>query len=768
MLIVMFTLALSSCGGNATTAGNDGSNSSSGTAPTPPTVNSPPPPSNPPPPSPLAITTTSLPSGTVGNAYAVTLAASGGVSPYRWSLTGGSLPAGLSLDAATGALAGTPAAAADQLSLTFQVADSSANAQTASATLSLTIGAGTISISISPRQAALTVGQKLALTATTSDSTAVTWSVAPAGGSFSSGSSDSGASVTLTAPQTPGVFTVTASSAIDPTQSASMQVAVTDLAGVYTYHNDLSRDGVNQQEYALTPSDVNPSSFGKLFSCTVDGAVYAQPLWVANLEVNGALHNVVFVATEHDSLYAFDADANPCEPLWQVSLIDLSHGGTGDETTVPAGPSGNLVGKGYGDLTPEAGVTGTPVIDPASGTLYVVSKSMNAAGTEFYQRLHAIDITSGAEKPGSPVTIAASFPGTAAGGTTVPFDPRNENQRPGLVLLDGTVYVAWGSHEDKLPFYGWLIGYSYNGAGFTEVAALNCAPNTGEGGIWMSGAAPAVDGQGRMYVLTSNGGFDANSGTPPDDDYGDSLLQLSPNLQVLGYFTPSDEQSDDLYNNDFGSGGATVIADLPAGSPVTHLAIGGGKDGNLYVFNRDSLGGFGDGTAWQELSVGTEVFVGTHGVLFGGGAIWNDLYYLAGVGGPLQAYRLDPSTAKLSLAATASSPSGGFEFPGATPAISADGDTNGIVWALDNSQFCIGDAQGCGPAVLHAYDADNIADELWNSAESSADQAGNAVKFAVPTIANGKVYVGTRGNNTGGVYGSTSASGELDVYGLKP
>ncbi|MGH8288210.1 MAG: pyrrolo-quinoline quinone [Steroidobacteraceae bacterium] len=561
---------------------------------------------------------------------------------------------------------------------------------------------------------------------------------------------------------------MTASSAIDPTQSASMQIAVTDLAGVYTYHNDLARDGVNQQEYALTPGDVNSSSFGKLFSCTVDGAIYAQPLWVANLQVNGAPHNVVFVATEHDSLYAFDADASPCEPLWQVSLIDLSHGGTGDETTVPAGPSGNLVGKGYGDLTPEAGVTGTPVIDPATDTLYVVSKSMNAAGTEFYQRLHALDITTGAEKPGSPVTITASFPGTAAGGTTVPFDPRNENQRPGLVLVDGTVYVAWGSHEDQLPFYGWLIGYSYNGSGFTEVAALNCAPNTGEGGIWMSGAAPAVDGQGRMYVLTSNGGFDANSGTPTDDDYGDSLLQLSPSLQVLGYFTPSDEQSDQLYNNDFGSGGATVIADLPAGSPVTHLAIGGGKDGNLYVFNRDSLGGFGDGTAWQELSVGTEVFVGTHGVIFGGGAIWNDLYYLAGVGGPLQAYRLDPSTAKLSLAATASSPSGGFEFPGATPSISADGDTNGIVWVLDNSQFCIGDAHGCGPAVLHAYDAGNIADELWNSAESSADQAANAVKFVVPTVANGKVYVGTRGNNTGGAYGSTSASGELDVYGLKP
>ena len=713
------------------------------------------------------MSTAALPNGTVGNSYTATLTAGGGTSPYKWSLTAGSPPAGLTFNGSTGAITGTPSVATHQLSLTFQVTDSSANPQTASATFPLTISAGTIAISISPRQAGVTVGQRLQLTATTSDSGGVTWSVSPAGGSFSASSSSSGGSVTLTAPQAAGVYTVTASSAVDPTQSASVQIGVTDLAGVYTYHDDLARDGVNRQEYALTPSDVNSSTFGKLFSCTVDGAIYAQPLWVADLHVNGAAHNVVFVTTAHDSLYAFDADASPCEPLWQVSLIDISHGGTGAETTVPAGPSGYVVGKGYGDMTPEVGVTGTPVIDPATDTLYVVSKSMNAAGTAFYQRLHAIDITTGAEKPGSPVTIAGSFPGTAAGGASVPFDPRNENQRAGLALVDGTVYVAWGSHEDKQPFYGWMIGYTYDGAAFTRVAVLNCGPNTGEGGIWMSGAAPAADDRGRLYVLTSNGGFDANSATPPNDDYGDSLLQLSPTLQVLGYFTPSDQQSDEAENNDFGSGGATVLADLPSGSPVTHLAIGGGKDGNLYVFNRDALGGFGDSNAWQELSAGNEVFIGTHGVIFSVGAFWNDHFYLAGAGGALQDYRLDPSTAKLSLAASASSPSGGFPFPGATPSISASGGTNGIVWVIDSSQFCTAEAPGCGPAVLHAYDATNIGRELWNSASSSSYEAGHAVKFTVPTIANRKVYVGTRGNNTCGAYGSTSASGELDVYGLK-
>ncbi len=654
------------------------------------------------------------------------------------------------------------------MSLTFQVTDSSANTQTASATFPLTVSAGTISIAISPQRAGLAVGQPLELTATTSDSAGVTWSLNPTGGAFSSTSSSSGESVTLTAPEAPGVYTVTAGSVVDPAQSASIQIGVTDLAGIYTYADDPARDDTNQREYALTPSDVKPAGFGKLFSCTTDGAIYAQPLWVANLQVNGTVHNVVFVATEHDSLYAFDADANPCEPLWQVSLIDISHGGTGNETTVPAGTAGNKVGKGYGDLTPEAGVTGTPVIDPATGTLYVVSKSMNPAATAFHQRLHAIDIGTGAEKPGSPVDVAASVPGTASGGATVAFDPRNENQRAGLALENGTVYISWGSHEDALPFFGWLIGYSYDGTAFTRVTALNCGPNSGEDGIWMSGAAPAVDEQGRMYVLTGNGGFDANSGTLPNDDYGDSLLQLSSSLQVLGYFTPSDEQADQMQNNDFGSGGATVLADLPTGSPVTHIAIAGGKDGNLYVFNRDSMGGLGDAMAWQELSVGTEVYVGTHGVIFGGGAMWDDYYYIVGVGGPLQAYRLDPVTAKLGLAATSSSPSGGFVFPSGTPAISANANTNGIVWVLDNRNFCIPDSSGCGPAVLHAYDATNVAKELWNSAESGNDAAGHAVKFTIPVIANGKVYVGTRGNNTGGVYGSASISGELDVYGLKP
>jgi hypothetical protein len=221
-----------------------------------------------------------------------------------------------------------------------------------------------------------------------------------------------------------GVYTVTAASVAKNTKSAAATIGVTDLQGVYTYHNDLARDGVNAQEYALTTSNVNTSTFGKLFSCTVDGAVYAQPLWVANLTIRGAKHNVVFVATQHDSLFAFDADVSPCVQYWHANLIESAHGGTSGETTVPSGLTGFKVGSGTGDITPEVGVTGTPVIDSSTNTLYVVSKSMNSGGRSFYQRLHAIDLTSGNEKFGGPANITSSitFPGTGDGGTAVSFN----------------------------------------------------------------------------------------------------------------------------------------------------------------------------------------------------------------------------------------------------------------------------------------------------------------------------------------------------------
>ena len=727
-------------------------------------------------PLPLTIPATSLPTGQLGSGYSANLPANGGTQPFSWTVTSGTLPRGLSLNAQTGAITGVPGAVVSNTPLTFQVQDSGNPVQNASVNLTLTVNSAALSVSLSLKRAGLTVTQSLSLSATTNDAAGVTWNISPAGGSFSPAASVSGANVTLTAPAAPGSYTVTATSVSDTTQTASALIGVTDLAGTYTYHNDLSRDGANSREYALSPANVASASFGKLFSCTVDGAISAQPLWVANLHVGGETRNVVFVATQHDGLFAFDADTSPCLRLWFVNLLDGSHGGTSGERTVPSGPSGNLVGGGVGDITPEVGVTGTPVIDPASRTLYVVSKSVNAAGTTFYQRLHAIDLSNGSEKPGSPTPIAATFPGSGDGGSTVTFNPRTENQRAGLALVNGTVYLAWGSHEDNGPYYGWLIGYSYDGTKFTQSSVLNVTPNAIGGGIWMSGGAPAADAAGNVYVITGNGRFDATSTTPPHDDYGDSFLQLSAStaqlqgssgtgsLSVSGYFTPSDYNTDDLYDLDFGAGGAALLAELPVGSPVTHLVIGGGKDSTLYVLNRDALGGLGDVNAWQQISLGP--LNSSTGAIFSTPALWNNYLYVAGVGTPLSAYQLDASTAKFSLLTSTTAGSG---FARATPAVSAAGNSNGIVWVLDTTKFCTPESSGCGPAVLHAYDATNLANQLWSSAAAAngADAAGYAVKFTVPTIANGKVYVGTRGNDTGSTPNPT-VPGELDVYGLKP
>jgi hypothetical protein len=618
---------------------------------------------------------------------------------------------------------------------------------------SVSVGVG--QVTVSPAIAAITLAQSQQFTATATGGGAVAWTVdGIAGGNGTVGTIGAGG---LYTPGTaPGAHTLVATSVLYPSLSGSAVAAVTDLTGVTTYRNDAARDGANTQEYALTPGSVGAAGFGKLFSCAVDGAIYAQPLWIANLTVNGARHNVVVVATQHDSLYAFDADASPCQQLWSASLIDGAHGGSVGETPVPSGVPGYLVGLGEGDIAPEVGVTGTPVVDPVSGTLYVVSKSVIAGQSAFYQRLHAIDPTSGSEQAGSPVTLAGTYPGTGDGGTLVTFNSQMQNQRPGLALVDGVVYVSWSAHEDAPPWYGWVMGYAYNGTAFTQSAVFNVAPNGSGGGIWMGGGAPASDASGDLYLVTGNGTFDAASVALPDNDYGDSLLRLTGTLSVAQYFTPSDQATDDAGDADFGAGGAAVLADLPAGSPVPHLLICGGKDQALYLLNRDTLGGLGDAFAAQKIAFGYRIFAT--------GAYWNSNFYLAGAKGPLTAYALDAAVPALSLAASTAH---AYGFPGSSPSVSAAGTQDGIVWTLDTSQYCTSNAPGCGPAVLYANDAANVATQLWSSAGVAADAAGNAVKFAVPTIANGRVYVGTRGNNTGGVSGSTSIAGELDVYGLR-
>jgi hypothetical protein len=697
---------------------------------------------------------TSSASATVNIVPTVTLSvtpsvvASGAGSTLTWSSSNAT-----SCTASNGwtgpqATSGTQATALVSATTSYSLICSGAGGNSNTATATLTVS--NVTMSLSPQNAALTLTRTRQFNATVPGGGNATWTVdGIAGGNSTVGVISANGLYTA---GVAGTHNIVATSVANTTQSASAVAAVTDLTGVYTYHNDLARDGANTQEFALTPANVNTGSFGKLASCAVDGAIYGQPLWVANVTVSGVKHNVVLVTTQHDSLYAFDADSNStCTKLWMISLIDTAHGGTAGETSVPS----TLVGAGSGDIQPEIGVNGTSVIDASSGTLYVVSKSINSAQTTFYQRLHAIDITSGIEQSGSPALIAGSYPGTADGLTTVGFSSKQQNQRAGLALVNGTVFIAWGSHEDSIPWYGWIMGYQYNAGAWTQTAVFNSTPNVRRGGIWMGGGAPAVDAANFLYFLTGNGDFDANSSTAPNNDYGDSLLQVNTSLQVTSYFTPSDELADVQSDRDFGSGGAAVLADLPAGNTVTHALVCGGKDGTLYVLNRDLLGGFGDSAAVQPIAVGH--------ALFSTAAFWNGYLFAAGSGGPLNAYQLNSSTVQFTLA---SSSTHAFGFPGSTTSVSAAANQNGVVWALDTNSYCTHQSSSCGPAVLHAYDVTNLAAELWNSSLAAGDTAGNAVKFSVPTVANGRVYVATRGNNTGGADSATSTPGELEIYGL--
>ena len=589
-----------------------------------------------------------------------------------------------------------------------------------------------------------------------------------------------------TPPAAGGTHTITATSVALSTSSANANVAVTDLAGVLTYHNDLSRDGANTQEYALSSAKVTTATFGKLFSCPVDGAVYTQPLWVPGVNINGAVHNVVYVATQHDSVYAFDADASPCVKYWQVSLFDTLHGGTNGE-----GPLvWNDVGYCFGDVYPEGGVTGTPVIDPTTNTIYVVSASEiggavtgNCSGSSgtFYHRLHALELTNGSEKFSAPVTIAASVPGTGDGSTTVNFNSQFHHQRSGLALSGGTVYLTFAAHEDATPYHGWVIGYSASDLSQAP-SVFNTTPNGGLGGIWAAGGAPAIDATGDIYVTTGNGIFDASSANMPFNDYGDSILRLHPfsgittngvNLSLAGWFTPWDQLNISNADADVGSGAVVLLPDQTTGAPHLLAQIGKGQpdpvnQAIVYLIDRDNMGHFNpvnDGQVVQS-------FPATCCGLWGAPAFWqNGLYFAAAYDG-LKVFAFDTATGLFNTTPTSQS-ANTFNFPDASPSISSTGASNGIVWAIDaalygyaspNAVGAGGVSVNCyqvpvpvqctGPAVLHAYNATNLAQEYWNSSQAAnnRDQAGAAVKFVPPTIANGKVYVSTRT--------------EIDVYGL--
>jgi hypothetical protein len=494
-------------------------------------------------------------------------------------------------------------------------------------------------------------------------------------------------------------------------------------ADVLTYHNDNAHTGANLAESSLTPANVNATDFGKLFTDSVDGVVYAQPLVKSGVVVPGrGTLDLVFVATEHDSVYAFNADS-PGPPIWQDSFIDPAAGVT---TVSDSDLHSN-------SISPEVGITGTPVIDPTSNTLYVVAftKEVSGSSTTFVQRLHALDLATGVEKFGGPVVIQASVPGTGQGGngSVVSFDAFHENQRPGLLLDNGVVYIAWASFDDITPYHGWVIGY--NAQTLQQVAAFNTTPDGGLGGIWQSGAGPAADAAGNLFVITGNGTFDAGAATPPNQDYGDSFVKLSPTaggLNATDFFSPFNQATLDARDEDLGSGGAVLLPDQPG--PTPHLLVAAGKEGKLYLLNRDNLGGFDPAVdhVVQELPQATTSAFDTP-------AYFNGQVYLAGVGDTLKAFALAGGL----LSLTPTSQSGAvFGYPGATPSISANGTADGIVWAVQR-----GAAGATG--VLRAYSAADLSTELYDSSQAGArDQLGQAVKFAVPTVVNGMVYVGTQ------------------------
>jgi Big-like domain-containing protein len=506
------------------------------------------------------------------------------------------------------------------------------------------------------------------------------------------------------------------------------------FAGVLTQHNDNARTGQNLNETQLTTANVNTPAFGKLFSVPVDGYIYAQPLYVPNVSIAGGTHNVVYVATEGDSVFAFDADSGAS--LWQASLIDSAHGGTPGET-----PGDTLDDLGCTDLVPQVGITSTPVIDPTVGAIYVETKSKQSNGN-YIHRLHMIDMTTGAEQSSSPTVITATVAGTSDGGTTDTFNPLYQLNRPGLLLMNGQVYLGYASHCDDTPYHGWL--FAYDASALTQTSVFITTPNgEGQGGIWMGGTGIAADSSGNIFVPFGNGNYDAT-------DLGDSvvkLVQSGSTLSFTDYFTPFDQGNDDANDFDVGGGGLLLLPDQSGAHP--HELILGTKGGDIYLIDRDQMttnnqhycaGCTSDPEIVQEiLNAGVAEWVMT------GPAYWNGNVYF-GFNSPLQAYTL--TNGALSNTPSSSSPET-FGFPGTAPAVSANGTSNGIVWLIDAAN-----ANVPAPAVLYAYDATNLANELWNSSQAAnnRDAAGNAVKFSVPTIANGKVYIGTQT--------------ELDVYGL--
>ncbi|HEX4595296.1 MAG TPA: hypothetical protein VH157_13530 [Bryobacteraceae bacterium] len=484
-------------------------------------------------------------------------------------------------------------------------------------------------------------------------------------------------------------------------------IACSGQVSVLTYHNDLARTGQNLNETILTPSRVSSGQFGQLFSTAVDGQVYAQPLYFPNVNIPGkGVFNVVFVVTEHDSVYAFDADGTASTPLWHVNFTNSALGIT----------TASAESLQCAAIAPEVGITSTPVIDSATGTLYVVAMTSDYTPDHYVHRLHALDVATGAERPGSPVEVQAAVAGTGDGNTMVRFSPGLYKQRPGLLLLNGVIYSAWSSHCDAGRYHGWLI--AYDSKTLQQVGAFVDTPDWDAGSFWQSGAAPAADGNGNIYLVSGNGTFNADRG---GSEMGESIIKLTTakSLSVADYFTPFNAVALSQKEMDLGSSGALLLPD-EAGSPAhRHLLVSGSKEGRIYVLDRDNMGHFQIGSDSQIV----QSLESAIGQVFGIPVYFNNAVYFSGAGDAVKAFSITNghlSTKPVSQSVTT------LPFPGTVPSISAQGSQNGVVWMIDSS------------SQLHAFDASDLAHELYRGG------VGSYVKFSTPTIANGKVYVGTK------------------------
>ena len=498
---------------------------------------------------------------------------------------------------------------------------------------------------------------------------------------------------------------------------------------VLTWHNDNARDGQINSEAILSPANVNSGKFGLLANVLVDGKVDAQPLYVSALSVSGkGTHNVLFIATEHDSIYAVDADAGTI--LWQKSLLGAN------ETTSDA--------RNCGQVTPEIGITATPAIDRTvgpNGTIYLVAMSKDTAGN-YYHRVHALNLSTGAEEFNGPVTVHATYPGTGAGSSNgvVTFDPKQYKDRPGLLIQNGTLYTSWSSHCDIRPYGGWMM--AYNQTTLAQTAVIDFVPNGSDGAPWNAGAGPAADATGNVYISLGNGTFDTTQnaqGFPTSGDYGNSLMKLSGgSLAPLDYWTMYNSNAESSVDTDLGSGGLMLLPDMPdATGTIRQLAVAAGKDHSIYVVDRNNMGKFdasSNATVYQQLPNSLA------GGEWSSPAFWDEHVYYGSVGQNLMSFNVN--AAKLQASPTQTTATS-FGYPGTTPSVSSYGTSNAIVWATENTS----------PAVLHAYDATNLATEFYNSnqAANSRDHFGAGNKFIAPTIANGKVYVGT--TNSVGIFG---------------